>query len=292
MAAVGTVSAARRHVHERLIDEHVLALRNGVPTNADRDSATSTAFATALAQTLCGSLGVVQLHSPGVASGTQGRLFAEFTQEFVESTLSTLLPEDQGWRYVSGGHIDEYAQYAHLREVDALIEQYPELKVSLGGDYIIGPDVVVSREPLDDGALGIDADDAERHLAGSTFLRKANQPALPLLHASVSCKWTLRSDRAQNARTEALNLIRNRKGRLPAIAVVTAEPLPSRLASLADGTGDIDRVYHVALNELRDAVAVGVKANARIAEQQTTLDRMIAGRRLADISDLPFDLAS
>ena len=35
----------------------------------------------------------------------------------------------------------------------------------------------------------------------------------------------MRSDRAQYSRTEALNLIRNRKGRLPHIVVVTGEPL-------------------------------------------------------------------
>ena len=43
----------------------------------------------------------------------------------------------------------------------------------------------------------------------------------PILHASVSAKYTMRSDRAQNSRTEALNLIRNRKGHLPHIVVVT-----------------------------------------------------------------------
>ena len=70
-----------------------------------------------------------------------------------------------------------------------------------------------------------------------------------MLHASISCKWTIRSDRSQNSRTEALNLIRNRKGRVPHIAVVLFEPLPSRIASIAMGTGDIDCTYHGALYE-------------------------------------------
>lgn len=74
-----------------------------------------------------------------------------------------------------------------------------------------------------------------------------------ILHASVSCKWTIRSDRAQNTRTEALNLIRNRKGKTPHIVAVVAEPLPTRIATLARGTGDIDCVYHMALPELRKA---------------------------------------
>lgn len=48
------------------------------------------------------------------------------------------------------------------------------------------------------------------------------------------------------------NLIRNRKGNLPHIVVVTGEPMPARIASLALGTGDIDCVYHFALYELVD----------------------------------------
>jgi hypothetical protein len=108
----------------------------------------------------------------------------------------------------------------------------------------------------------------------------------PLLHASISTKWTIRSDRAQNARSEALNLIRNRKGRQPHIMVVTAEPTPSRLSSLALGTGDIDCVYHFALPELKASVS-----ELQNSEAEDILGIMIEGKRLKDISDLPFDLA-
>jgi hypothetical protein len=108
----------------------------------------------------------------------------------------------------------------------------------------------------------------------------------PLLHASISCKWTLRSDRAQNARAEALNLVRNRKGHLPHVVVVTGEPLPSRLASLALGTGDIDCVYHFALPELMKTVE-----DAGLSDAQDILAIMVNGKRLKDISDLPLDLA-
>lgn len=120
----------------------------------------------------------------------------------------------------------------------------------------------------------------------------------PLLHASVSCKWTLRSDRAQNARSEALNLIRNRKGRVPHIAIVTAEPSPARLSSLALGTGDIDCVYHIALPEL--IAAVEVYANSASSKRQKRergemvdlISTMVQGRRLKDITSLPLDLAT
>ena len=96
----------------------------------------------------------------------------------------------------------------------------------------------------------------------------------------------MRSDRAQNSRTEALNLIRNRKGHLPHIVVVTAEPMPNRLASLALGTGDIDCVYHFALHELITAVKdIGSEDSIE------TLETLVKGKRLKDISDLPLDLS-
>lgn len=96
----------------------------------------------------------------------------------------------------------------------------------------------------------------------------------------------MRSDRAQNSRSEALGLIRNRKGRLPHIAVVAGEPLPGRLASLALGTGDIDCMYHFALYELVEAVKL------TNAEDSIELLRiLIEGKRLKDITDLPLDLS-
>ena len=83
---------------------------------------------------------------------------------------------------------------------------------------------------------------------------RAHNASHPILHASISCTWTMRSDRSQNTRTEALNLLRNRKGQAPHIVAVVMEPLPSCLASIALGTGDIDCTCHGALYELREAV--------------------------------------
>ena len=116
-------------------------------------------------------------------------------------------------------------------------------------------------------------------------LRSKNS-GLPILHASISAKWTMRSDRAQNSRTEALNLIRNRKGSLPHIVVVTGEPMPARISSLAMGTGDIDCVYHFALYELIESV---MEIGSEDAIE--TLKMLTDGKRLKDISDLPLDLA-
>lgn len=67
---------------------------------------------------------------------------------------------------------------------------------------------------------------------------------------------------------------------------VTAEPLPSRIASLALGTGNLDCVYHFALNELRETID-----EMKNEDQKDSLEMLIEGNRLRDISDLPFDLA-
>jgi hypothetical protein len=73
---------------------------------------------------------------------------------------------------------------------------------------------------------------------------------------------------------------------VPHIVVVTGEPLPSRLASLALGTGDIDCVYHFALPELMSTVdKLGIEDSANLVRI------MVDGKRLKDISDLPLDLA-
>lgn len=67
---------------------------------------------------------------------------------------------------------------------------------------------------------------------------------------------------------------------------VTAEPLPTRIAALALGTGDLDCVYHFALPELKKTIE-----QIDNQDQLDMLNTMIEGRRLRDISDLPFDLA-
>ena len=155
----------------------------------------------------------------------------------------------------------------------------------MGNDYMVAPDVVVYRDPVSDeeiNGFNVVVDDT---VCLKADLRKKNN-ILPILHASVSAKWTMRSDRAQNSRTEALNLIRNRKGHLPHIVVVTGEPMPARIASLALGTGDIDCVYHFALYELVEAVK---ELGAEDAMEM--LNVLIEGKRLKDISDLPMDLA-
>ncbi len=188
---------------------------------------------------------------------------------------------EKGVRFIIAGH----EQYAHLTALQEAASRDPQLAAALGSDYVITPDVVITRETEEDAAINVHENLVDDQYTKLASLRKVNG-GLPLLHASISCKWTIRSDRVQNSRTEALNLVRNRKGRLPHIVVVTGEPLPSRLASIALGTGDIDCVYHFALPELWETVE-----ELALSDAQEMLEIMVNGKRLKDIVDLPLDLA-
>lgn len=178
--------------------------------------------------------------------------------------------------------------------MEKLSRENPQIAATLGGDYIIKPDIVVAKspiQPVDINRFQEIISENEGIAEFSPFIYRPSTPVKLILHASISCKWTLRSDRGQIARTEALNLIRNRKGGVPKIAAVTGEPLPMRIASLALGTGDLDCVYHFALPELQEAIDDLISnGESGLEDQKEMLNTLIEGRRLRDISDLPFDL--
>lgn len=229
------------------------------------------------------------------AGQTSGSTFELLVAEFLFRTFPKLQHIRPGaWDVIQLGNRSamktwSFTQYEHLEYLQELTNANAKLKTIIGNDYMVAPDVVVYRMPIDDEELNRPFTVVDDETATMTEIRSINN-SRPLLLASVSAKWTMRSDRAQNSRTEALNLIRNRKGQAPHIVVVTGEPLPSRIASLALGTGDIDCMYHFALYELVKAVEEYGAENGRddIVEQ---LDTLIAGKRLKDISDLPLDLA-
>ncbi len=222
---------------------------------------------------------------------TTGIRFERCTKNFLAQAFNQIAHLRPGkWQYSTDQTgIANFAQYEHLAHLARTIAQDKNLAATLGGDYIIKPDIVVARSPVTDNEINANAQilTPTDNIANYTPFRTENAatPGL-ILHASISCKWTIRSDRSQNTRTEALNLIRNRKGHLPHIIAVTAEPLPTRIASLALGTGDLDCVYHFALPELIEAIAL-----AENEDQLDMLKVLVDGKRLRDISDIPFDLA-
>ena len=172
--------------------------------------------------------------------------------------------------------ISEFAQYSHITVLDELTQSNFDIAAALGRDYIIKPDVVVVRHPEPDERLNVGellVTESESTLAAIRGMFNEK----PILHASISCKWTIRSDRAQNIRSEGVTLIKNRKGRLPHVVAVTAEPLPTRIASIALGTGEIDCVYHFALYELEQAAEEFVRESSRFKSSLDLLTTMVQG---------------
>lgn len=277
---------ARDAFHADLLASILTVNAAGVYTNADKDSAASRAISARMAE-LMNAKTVAERQ----AGQTSGLKFEHAVAGFVRTTfakLSHLRPGRWMVEQVTGKRMDalaRFAQFAHLTELTKAASTNLQLAAALGNDYAIKPDVVVFREPEDDADINAVLCLVDPSVGNRAALRRAANPR-PILHASISCKWTMRSDRSQNSRTEALNLIRNRKGGLPHIVTVMAEPMPSRISSVALGTGDIDCTYHFALYELQQAVAEVGSSDA-----QEMLHIMVEGGRLKDISDLPLDLA-
>ena len=275
----------RKKFHQLLLENVLTIDANGIPSNADKDQKSSVLYAKSIADQLSAQTG------ERLSGQSSGNKFEQLVATYLNETFTKLFHLRPGkWEIYQVGSrnrdkIAEFTQYEHLQLLSELSKNNKALAASLGNDYAISPDIVITRARETDEAINNQQyiiDDTIGHFAD---LRAKNGSG-KILHASVSTKWTLRSDRAQNARSGALNLLRNRKGRAPHIVVVTGEPTPSRLSSIALGTGDIDCVYHFALPELQYAIAV-----TNNDEAQSLLNIMIDGKRLKDISDLPLDLA-
>lgn len=284
-----TLHDLRKTYHQRICTDVLRITKNEqttYPNFADGNNRSSVEFAWGIYNLL-----QCTKDESRIAGQTAGDRFETATREFLQEAFALLVHLRPGeWHYATlKTAISYFEQYEHLAEVESAVRQNSALASALGSDYIITPDIVIGRWPVTDKEINayqpiLGEDD---NLAQLTPIRAGNRPQTrPILHASISCKWTIRSDRSQNTRTEALNLIRNRKGNLPHVVAVTAEPLPTRLAALALGTGDLDCIYHFALLELQEVIA---KANNQ--DQLEMLQLLVNGRRLRDISDLPFDLA-
>lgn len=212
------------------------------------------------------------LDNLGVVRNVQSELPADPGSALEQRTRDDLFASLRGaapnrvWDVRCGALISEFAQYRHLNALDRLVRSQPELRVTIGMDYMIRPDVTVGILP-----------DLDTSYAGE----------LPLfLHAVVSCKWTIRSDRVQNIRHEFGQMIRHRRGRQPHLVTLTAEPLPTRLASIARGTGEVDATYHIAF----DALAAAVREIGN-REQQYAWDECVGQGRLKSYADLAPTLA-
>lgn len=243
----------------------LIGVRAAPPHHATISDGSSDA-SRAISMHMLKALGLHENH--GAPEGqTAGSQMEKLVAEDLRTTLVSLAP-DREWLVTHPGmKVSAFEQYAHLAVLQKIIDEDETrvLGVAIGRDYEVAPDVTVGVR------LATDA-------AGETLPGDARRL---ILHASVSCKLTLRSDRAQNVRQEAAVLIRQRHGRLPHVVAVTVEPLPSRIAAIARGTGDVDAVYHLALPQL--AAALEQVGNA---QQREVYEELTGQRRLLDYATL------
>jgi hypothetical protein len=224
-----------------------------VPNIADSDNNTSIAISSEMFR-------MAGVESDAPLPRKEGTMLEQGVELFVENAIHAADPH-RSWLVGRKLPVTGFVQYAHLARLMELVnaDKSGTLGVQIGRDYVIKPDVTVGiRTPRYD---------------------------MPFLHAAVSCKWTMRSDRVQNVRHEGTILTRHRRGRQPHLMTVTLEPLPSRIASLGRGTGEVDKIYHPMLVELCAAT------DARgTAEQRAVLDELCGQDRLVNFDLLIDDL--
>lgn len=111
---------------------------------------------------------------------------------------------------------------------------------------------------------------------------------LPDLLVGLSLKWSLRTDRAQDCRSQGAKLAALRRGRMPHFATVTMEPRPYMLNLLGGGSGDVDCVYHLDLPALIQAVEAvyGNRTDKASRKTYDTFKRLVDQRRVRDYDEL------
>ncbi|MBT2449369.1 type II site-specific deoxyribonuclease [Streptomyces sp. ISL-43] len=158
---------------------------------------------------------------------------------------------------------------AHLDKIDHEVLQAEtkrlELLDLLGEESVLKLDITISR-----ATPGV-ASAAAQHLI-----------------AGLSLKWTLRTDRAQDCRSQGSKMASLRRGRMPHFAAVTMEPRPSMLNLLGRGSGDVDCLYHLdlpALSQAIDEYCSGTRRKDRL-KMRDNFRRLCDQRRLRDYDEL------
>src|SRR5437870_3403150 len=167
MSTPAHFTEARKSFHAALLGAVLRIDERGVASNADRGSQASIRIAR-------GVVNLVGEEAAGarLAGQMSGRVFEEICKRFLENTflrLGHLRPGNWHIRRGSEAGIALHEQYAHLTALDRAASRDPELAAALGSDYIIKPDVVITRETEEDAVLN-----ANGVLVDEEFVRYAS----------------------------------------------------------------------------------------------------------------------
>ncbi|WP_407320114.1 NgoMIV family type II restriction endonuclease [Isoptericola halotolerans] len=204
--------------------------------------------------------------------------------------------------------LNEFQQYRHVGALNELaiepskgyLKAWKRLTLEVTR-RVTGPPASVRRASamIDDveAAVAAEVDDRRRvvYEMGTESLLNldvtvadAQYGRLPELEIGLSLKWSLRTDRAQDCRSQGAKLSALRRGRMPHFAAVTMEPRPYMLNLLGGGSGDVDCVYHLDLPALTLAIesVYGGKHDKSSRRTVGTFQRLVEQRRLRDYDEL------
>lgn len=198
-----SVLASLRDEYHRQIGLQIVRFSGTAAKNYPNFADSGSRSSISIASRLSDALGFAR-HLGRLDGQRTGKLFEGLTCWFVSEAFAAIQHLRPGmWDYRSEQTaIHSFVQYQHLKVLDSVVGTNATLAAALGRDYIITPDVVVVRYPVSDDEInkrGLVVD-TESSVAKLTQFRAANQldsECRPFLHASISCKWTIRSDRSQ-----------------------------------------------------------------------------------------------
>jgi len=147
------ISEKRKLFHNQLLKRLITKDKDDIVSIADSSSVSSKTIASdALKQ-----IGIVP-KSKKIAGQKAGKIFENLCLDFLVDTFLNLQELRPGMFHVhKGSEISNFTQYQHLHKLSEMASQTPDLATTIGQDYLITPDIIVSRSPEFD--LNINTDD-------------------------------------------------------------------------------------------------------------------------------------
>ena len=253
----------RSEYHEDL-QQKLWSVSRGLPSNSDPGNRASIAIGLALAEVTGATKDFPRLDSRSAQIE-----FEQLTARFIVAAFSRVAELSQvDWSIEVASSGDDTGGHDYLRAIRHAAVTDDRLARILVDDYTLAPSSFIARQlRWESGAC--------------PSLARPEDVRSSVLEGMVACKWTIPRDIGE----KAVNLLRSSKRLSVHRAIVTAEPLPSRLAAIAFGIGS-QCIYHVALHELQAVLAQGHWYDAL-----DTLEVLINERRIGDISALPIHVA-
>ena len=157
-AKKGRLARIRDSFHQKLCSE-ILGFRikkdgtkSDVISVADKSSNPSRLIAKEMAL----SLGYDLCEEPPVGQSS-GKIFGDLVEDYLRETFSYLDHVRPGdWTFSAAQtDISRFEQYDHLDALLQLARRNPELRTALDGDYLVKPDIIVYKKPLNDDFLNL-----------------------------------------------------------------------------------------------------------------------------------------